>query len=72
MASRISEIIVGCHDPAVLARFWCEVLDFVEVSREDDGSIEVARARVSAAPSPRGQRVLPAQEATEGVVVRLH
>lgn len=36
MASRISEIILKCHDPELLARFWCEVLDFVELDREGD------------------------------------
>jgi catechol 2,3-dioxygenase-like lactoylglutathione lyase family enzyme len=42
MACRISELVLGCHDPEVLARFWCEVLDFVVLDREgDDGSVEV-------------------------------
>jgi hypothetical protein len=27
--------------PEVLARFWCEVLDFVVLDREDDGSVEI-------------------------------
>lgn len=36
MASRISEIILKCRDPELLARFWCEVLDFVELDREGD------------------------------------
>jgi hypothetical protein len=35
MTSRFSEIVVDCHDPRALARFWAEVLDYhVE---EDDG-----------------------------------
>ena len=41
MACRISELVLGCRDPEVLARFWCEVLDFVVLDREDDGSIEI-------------------------------
>jgi catechol 2,3-dioxygenase-like lactoylglutathione lyase family enzyme len=41
MASRISELVLGCHDPEVLARFWCEVLDFVVLDREEDGSLEI-------------------------------
>ncbi|ACU38497.1 VOC family protein [Actinosynnema pretiosum subsp. pretiosum] len=41
MACRISELVLGCRDPELLARFWCEVLDFVVLGREDDGSVEV-------------------------------
>jgi catechol 2,3-dioxygenase-like lactoylglutathione lyase family enzyme len=41
MASRISELVLGCSDPEVLARFWCEVLDFVVLDREEDGSVEI-------------------------------
>src|SRR6266545_3617315 len=40
MACRISELVLGCRDPEVLARFWCEVLDFVVLHREE-GYIEV-------------------------------
>ncbi|MFI6424268.1 VOC family protein [Promicromonospora sp. NPDC050880] len=36
MASRISELILKCRDPELLARFWCGVLDFVELDREGD------------------------------------
>ncbi|MFJ4681592.1 MULTISPECIES: VOC family protein [Kitasatospora] len=41
MACRISELVLGCREPEVLARFWCEVLDFVVLGREDDGSVEI-------------------------------
>ena len=41
MACRISELVLGCRDPEVLARFWCEVLDFVVLDREDDGTLEI-------------------------------
>ncbi|MFC8406629.1 VOC family protein [Streptomyces griseoincarnatus] len=34
MASRISELVLECRDPELLARFWCEVLDFVELDRD--------------------------------------
>ena len=40
MACRISELVLKCRDPEVLARFWCEVLDFVELDREAEGCIE--------------------------------
>jgi catechol 2,3-dioxygenase-like lactoylglutathione lyase family enzyme len=41
MACRISELVLECRDPELLARFWCEVLDFVVLGREEDGSIEI-------------------------------
>ncbi|QKW53656.1 VOC family protein [Streptomyces buecherae] len=41
MACRISELILECADPERLAAFWCEVLGYVEIGREDDGGIEI-------------------------------
>ncbi|MFD8597970.1 VOC family protein [Kitasatospora sp. NPDC059646] len=41
MACRISELILDCADPELLARFWCEVLGYVELGREPDGGIEI-------------------------------
>ena len=41
MACRISELVLDCRDPGLLARFWCEVLDFVVLDREDDGTLEI-------------------------------
>jgi catechol 2,3-dioxygenase-like lactoylglutathione lyase family enzyme len=41
MACRITELVIDCADPERLAAFWCEVLGFTEVAREDDGSIEI-------------------------------
>lgn len=41
MAARISELVLDCREPEVLARFWCDVLDFVVLDREDDGSVEI-------------------------------
>jgi len=41
MASRISELILDCTDPERLAAFWSEVLGYVELGREADGSIEI-------------------------------
>ncbi|MEU8887143.1 VOC family protein [Streptomyces sp. NPDC048442] len=40
MACRISELVLECRDPEALARFWCEVLDFVVLDREE-GAIEI-------------------------------
>lgn len=36
MACRISELVLDCRDPELLARFWCEVLDFVVLDRDGD------------------------------------
>ncbi|WP_416970207.1 VOC family protein [Streptomyces sp. 4F14] len=41
MACRISELVIDCVDPERLAGFWGDVLGYVEVGREDDGSIEI-------------------------------
>ncbi len=59
MACRISEIVLKCHDPEALARFWCEVLDFVELEREAEGCIEIGPREGSAAPSRRSSSSAP-------------
>ncbi|MFB9364736.1 VOC family protein [Kitasatospora sp. NPDC001664] len=41
MACRISELVIDCVDPELLAAFWREVLGYVELGRESDGSIEI-------------------------------
>ncbi|MFI7049938.1 VOC family protein [Streptosporangium sandarakinum] len=41
MACRISELIIDAADPERLAAFWSEVLGYVELAREDDGSIQI-------------------------------
>lgn len=41
MACRLSELVLECRDPELLARFWCDVLDFVVLDRDDDGSMEI-------------------------------
>lgn len=33
MACRITELVLDAHDPELLARFWCEVLGYVELER---------------------------------------
>ncbi|MEU7863177.1 VOC family protein [Nonomuraea sp. NPDC049141] len=40
MACRISELVLNCRDPERLAAFWCEVLGYVVLDREE-GSIEI-------------------------------
>ncbi len=52
MACRISELVLGCREPEVLARFWCEVLDFVVLDHEDDGSVEIGPREGFGGPQP--------------------
>jgi catechol 2,3-dioxygenase-like lactoylglutathione lyase family enzyme len=40
MACRISELVLNCRDPDLLAQFWCEVLGFVVLDREE-GLVEI-------------------------------
>ncbi|MDF5758843.1 VOC family protein [Spongiactinospora sp. TRM90649] len=41
MACRISELVIDAADPELLAAFWSEVLGYVELGREEDGSIGI-------------------------------
>jgi Glyoxalase-like domain len=40
MTSRLTEVSVDCHDPALLAGFWCQVLDY-HVWRTEDDQVEI-------------------------------
>jgi predicted enzyme related to lactoylglutathione lyase len=51
MACRISELVLDCHDPEVLARFWCEVLDFIVLDR-DESDIEIGPREGFGGPQP--------------------
>ncbi|MGW7413702.1 VOC family protein [Streptomyces sp. NPDC054863] len=51
MACRISELVLECRDPEALARFWCEVLDFVVLDREE-GAIEIGPREGFGGPQP--------------------
>jgi catechol 2,3-dioxygenase-like lactoylglutathione lyase family enzyme len=53
MACRLSELVLKCRDLEVQARFWCEVLDFVELDRADeDGYIEIGPREGFGGPQP--------------------
>jgi hypothetical protein len=52
MACRISQLVLQARDPEVLARFWCEVLDFVELDREAEGCIEIGPREGFGGPQP--------------------
>ncbi len=51
MACRLSEIVVDCRDPEVLAAFWSAVLGYRELSRED-GDIEIGPEEGFGGPAP--------------------
>jgi hypothetical protein len=70
MACRISELVLGCRDPEVLARFWCEVLDFVVLDREDDGSVEIGPREGFGGPRPT--IILSRRDEPEEEKSRLH
>ncbi|MFG3251597.1 VOC family protein [Streptomyces sp. NPDC048187] len=36
MTSRFTELTVDCHDPELLAAFWCAALDFEVIDRGED------------------------------------
>ena len=36
MACRITELVLDARDPEALARWWCEVLDWVVLDRDED------------------------------------
>ncbi|MEY9861034.1 catechol 2,3-dioxygenase-like lactoylglutathione lyase family enzyme [Catenulispora sp. GAS73] len=40
MTSRLTELVVDCHDPERLAAFWCAVLGF-EVIERGEGKVEI-------------------------------
>ena len=52
MACRISELVLKCRDPEMLARFWCEVLDFIELDREAEVYIEIGPREGFGGPQP--------------------
>jgi hypothetical protein len=41
MPSRLTELVVDCQDPAVLAAFWAAVLDY-HIVRTADDQVEIA------------------------------
>jgi hypothetical protein len=52
MACRFSELVVHCRDPEALAAFWAAVLDYRELTRDEDGSIEIGPAAGFGGPAP--------------------
>jgi hypothetical protein len=52
MACRMGEIVLKCRDLEVLARFWCEVLDFIVLDREEGVYIEIGPREGFGGPQP--------------------
>jgi len=52
MACRISELVLQCRGLEVLSRFWCEVLDFVELEREAEVYVEIGPREGFGGPHP--------------------
>ncbi len=71
MACRITELVLDARDPDLLARFWCEVLGYVELNRDDNGDIEIGPA--GAGPDgPQPTIVLNRSEEPKTGKLRLH
>lgn len=41
MTSRLTEVVVDCHDPRVVAAFWAKALGYVPIRQEED-VVEIA------------------------------
>ncbi|MGW4486471.1 VOC family protein [Amycolatopsis sp. NPDC004368] len=52
MACRITELVLDCADQQRLADFWCEVLGYVELGRDDDGDLEIGPPSGFGGPQP--------------------
>lgn len=70
MACRISELVLGCRDPQALAEFWCAVLDFVVLDREEDGTLEIGPRDGFGGPQPT--IILSGRDEPEPGKSRLH
>ncbi|MFF9899070.1 VOC family protein [Streptomyces longispororuber] len=71
MACRISELVIDCADPERLAAFWSEVLGYVEIGREGDGSIEIGPPGAGSG-GPRPTLVLSPSSDPRNGKLRLH
>ena len=69
MACRISELVLGCRDPEALARFWCEILDFVVLDRDED-CVEIGPREGFGGPQPT--IILSRDEEPQRGTYRLH
>jgi hypothetical protein len=68
MGSRLTEIVVDCHDPDALAAFWAAALGY-HVVRAEDGQVEIAPWERE--PADLGERVRQAPGVPTLVFVRV-
>ena len=66
MGSRLTELVVDCHDPVALAAFWTAALDY-HVVRFEGGQVEIAPWERE--PADLGERVRNAPTAPTIVFV---
>jgi catechol 2,3-dioxygenase-like lactoylglutathione lyase family enzyme len=71
MSCRITELVLDCVDAERQARFWSAVLGYVEIGREEDGSIEIGPADVGFG-GPQPTLVLNAGAEPGGAKLPLH
>ncbi|GAA1993579.1 VOC family protein [Isoptericola halotolerans] len=69
MACRLSELVLGCRDPRLLARFWCDVLDYVVLDEEED-MLEIGPREGFGGPQPT--IILSRRDEPEPGKTRLH
>ncbi len=69
MACRMTEVVLDAHDPERLASFWCEVLGWVVIDR-DQHEVEIGPSDSSGAGAPR--MVLLRSIDTKTQKLRLH
>jgi hypothetical protein len=72
MACRISELVLDAADPGRLAAFWSEVLGYIELGREDDGSIEIGPADVGVGGPQPTLVISPSSDPQTGKKLPLH
>jgi catechol 2,3-dioxygenase-like lactoylglutathione lyase family enzyme len=70
MACRISELVLDAQDPERLAAFWCEVLGYAVLDRED-GSVEIGPPDVGFG-GPQPTIILSPTTEPKRVQLRLH
>ena len=70
MACRITELVLDARDPELLARFWCEVLGYVELERDEE-SIEIGPPVVGFG-GPQPTIVLSRTDEPKAGKLRLH
>lgn len=70
MACRITELVLDVRDPETLARFWCEVLGYVELERDEE-SIEIGPPGVGFG-GPQPTIVLSRSDEPKAGKLRLH